>query len=46
MRRMCGLMMFCIGFGMALKVFIPTTLTLLFIIMGCLLLGYNLFCHC
>ena len=46
MKRLCGLMIFCIGVGMAIKVFIPTTLTLLIIIIGCLLLGYNLFCHC
>lgn len=46
MKRICGLMIFCIAVGMALKVFIPTTLTLLFIIIGLLILGYNLFCRC
>ncbi len=46
MIRLCGLVMFCIGVGMALKVLIPTTLTLLCIIVGLLLVGYNLFCRC
>ena len=33
MRRICGLMLFCFGMGMAVLLFI-----------GCLVLGYNLFC--
>ncbi|MEG0564686.1 MAG: hypothetical protein RR590_00445 [Hungatella sp.] len=46
MKRICGLMIFCVGVGMALMVFIHTTLTALVVIIGCLVLGYNLFCHC
>ncbi len=46
MRRLWGLIMFCIGVGMALKVLIPTTFWLLVIIIVLLIVGYNLFCHC
>lgn len=46
MRRLCGLILFSIGVGMAVKVMIPTTLALLIFIIGLLVLGYNLFCHC
>lgn len=46
MKRLCGLMMFCVGVGMAVKVLIPTTLALLIFIIALLILGYNLFCQC
>ena len=46
MRRLWGLILFCIGVGMAVKVLIPTTLALLIFIIGLLTLGYNLFCRC
>ena len=46
MIRLCGLILFCVGAGMALKVLLPTTLTLLLLIMGLMIVGYNLFCHC
>lgn len=46
MRRLCGLILFCIGVGMAVKVLIPTTLALLIFIIGLLVVGYNLFCRC
>lgn len=46
MKQLCGLMMFCVGVGMAVKVLIPTTLALLVFIIGLLIVGYNLFCHC
>lgn len=46
MRRLCGLILFSVGVGMAVKVLIPTTLALLIFIIGLLVLGYNLFCHC
>ena len=46
MIRLCGLILFSIGVGMAVKVLIPNTLALLIFIIGLLVLGYNLFCHC
>ena len=46
MKRLWGLVLFCIGVGMAVKVLIPTTLGLLFFITGLLAVGYHLFCRC
>ena len=46
MRRLLGLMLFCIGAGMAIKVLIPTTLALLVMIVGLMAVGYHLFCRC
>ncbi|MCI8661703.1 MAG: hypothetical protein HFG69_00300 [Hungatella sp.] len=46
MKRLWGLILFCIGAGMAVKVLIPTTLALLFFIIGLLVVGYHLFCGC
>ncbi len=46
MRRIWGLILFCIGAGMAVKVLIPTTLGLLIFIVGLLVTGYHLFCGC
>ena len=44
MRRVLGLMLFCFGIGMTLLLFIPETLSRLFFFIGCLTLGYYLFC--
>ena len=44
MKRVCGLMLFCFGIGMTLLLFIPETLATLIFIIGCLTLGYHLFC--
>ncbi|EXG86670.1 hypothetical protein K413DRAFT_3516 [Clostridium sp. ASBs410] len=44
MRRVCGLMLFCFGAGMAILLFIPATIVTILFIIGCLVLGYNLFC--
>ncbi|MGL5436695.1 MAG: hypothetical protein ACRDBO_15030 [Lachnospiraceae bacterium] len=44
MKRLCGLMLFCFGCGMTLLLFIPETLPTLIFIIGCLTLGYHLFC--
>ncbi|MCI8865094.1 MAG: hypothetical protein HFG60_07365 [Lachnospiraceae bacterium] len=44
MKRVCGLMLFCFGMGMALLLFIPETLSTLIFIVACLALGYHLFC--
>lgn len=44
MKRVIGLMLFCFGVGMALLLFIPETLTTLAFIVGCLVVGYWLFC--
>lgn len=44
MRRICGLMLFCFGLGMAVLLFIPETIFTFLFVIGCLVLGYNLFC--
>ena len=44
MRRICGLMLFCFASGMAVLLFIPETIFTILFIVGCLILGYNLFC--
>ncbi|MCI8742833.1 MAG: hypothetical protein HFG62_11090 [Lachnospiraceae bacterium] len=44
MKRVFGLMLFCFGIGMALMLFIPLTLATLIFVIGCLTLGYYLFC--
>ena len=46
MKRLWGLILFCVGVGMAVKVLIPTTLGLLIFIVGLLATGYHLFCRC
>jgi len=43
-KRICGLMLFCFGAGMALFLFIPENIFTILFIAGCLILGYNLFC--
>lgn len=44
MKRICGLMLFCFGAGMAVLLLIPETFSTLIFIIGCLCLGYHLFC--
>ena len=39
MKRLWGLILFCVGVGMAVKVLIPTTLGLLIFIVGLLASG-------
>lgn len=46
MRRIWGLILFCVGAGMAVKVLIPTSLGLLIFIIGLLVTAYHLFCGC
>ena len=43
MKRVCGLMLFCFGAGMTVLLFIPETFGTLAFIVGCLVIGYNLF---
>lgn len=44
MRRLCGLMLFCIGIGMALVLIFPKCFFIVCIAILLLILGYNLFC--
>ncbi len=44
MKRICGLILFCFGGGMALMLFLPKTLMTLCFVIVCLVLGYQLFC--
>ena len=43
MKRVCGLMLFCFGAGMTVLLYIPETFGTLAFIVGCLVIGYNLF---
>jgi hypothetical protein len=44
MKRMCGFILFWIAIGMTIMLFITNGLLAIFIIILCLILGYNLFC--
>ncbi len=39
MKRVCGLMLFCFGLGMAVLFFVPETIFTFFFVIGCLILG-------
>lgn len=41
MKRVCGLMLFCFGAGMAILLFIPATIMTILFIIACMVLGYN-----
>ncbi|RZS92882.1 hypothetical protein [Cuneatibacter caecimuris] len=45
MRRLCGLVLFCIGFGMAVMLFLPIGFWSICIMLCLLMIGYNLFCQ-
>lgn len=44
MKRLCGLLLFCIGFGMTWVLILPDTFFLVVIAVMLMILGYNLFC--
>ncbi len=44
MKRVCGLIMFSVGVGMTLMLFLPTKIFTILLILICLIGGYNLFC--
>ena len=44
MRRLCGLMVFCIGVGMTWVLILPKTFLLVLRAIAMLILGYNMFC--
>lgn len=44
MRRLCGLLLFSVGFGMIWVLILPDTFCLVVIAVGLMILGYNLFC--
>ncbi len=46
MKRLCGFAMFWTGFGMGIMCFIECNFWTVVIILGLMLLGYNLFCSC
>lgn len=46
MKKVIGLILFCVGVGMALMLFLPHRLSVLFFIIGLIVVGYNLFCSC
>ena len=43
MKRVCGVVMFSFGAGITRLLFIPETFGTLAFIVGCLVIGYNLF---
>ncbi len=45
MKRVCGLVMFSVGVGMTLMLFLPTKIVTILLILICLIGGYNLFCN-
>ncbi|MCI8455177.1 MAG: hypothetical protein HFE83_09225 [Lachnospiraceae bacterium] len=44
MKRLCGLMMFCIGVGMTWVLILPKSFPIVVIAVMFLIVGYNLFC--
>ena len=44
MKRLCGLMLFCVGFGMTWALILPTTFFLVITAAALMIVGYNLFC--
>ena len=44
MKRLCGLMLFCIGIGMTWVLILPKSFLLVVIAVGLMIIGYNLLC--
>lgn len=44
MKRLCGLMLFCVGFGMTWVLILPKSFLLVLIAVLLMIIGYNLFC--
>ncbi len=44
MRRLCGLMIFCIGIGMIWVLILPKSFFMVLLAMIFMIVGYNLFC--
>lgn len=44
MKRLCGLLLFSVGFGMIWVLILPDTFLLVVIAIVFMILGYNLFC--
>ncbi|HIR87314.1 MAG TPA: hypothetical protein IAC96_00040 [Candidatus Fimimorpha faecalis] len=44
MKKLCGLMIFWTGVGMALMIFIPINIWTIGMMLLCLAVGYNCFC--
>ena len=42
MKRLCGLMLFCVGFGMTWALVLPTTFFLVLTAAALMIVGYNL----
>jgi hypothetical protein len=43
-KRLCGLILFAVGFGMALILIFPKNFFWVCTAIGCLIVGYNMFC--
>ena len=44
MKRLCGLLLFSVGFGMTWVLILPDTFVLVVAAVMLMILGYNLFC--
>lgn len=44
MRRLCGLMLFCVGFGMTWVLILQKSFLLVMLAVVFMIVGYNLFC--
>lgn len=44
MKKVCGLIMFSVGVGMTLMLFLPMKIFTILLILVFLIVGYNLFC--
>lgn len=45
MKRLCGLMIFCIGAGMTWVLIIPKSFLMVLLAISLLIAGYNMFCY-
>lgn len=46
MNRLIGFILFWMGVGMLIKCILPTRLSVIIVAVGCIVVGYNLFCKC
>ena len=46
MNRIIGFILFFIGIGIVIELILPTTVWSVVIAIGCLMIGYHLFCYC
>lgn len=45
MRRIAGIVLFCVGFGMGLMIVFPVRFYTIFLVVGLMLAGYHMACR-